>query len=939
MHSMCRCRTIAAAILLVTTTFATTATHAGLNEWTLVGPDGGPVVAVAFLPGRPGVAVAATRFDKIWRTTNGGASWTLVTRVAPSSPRRFAVDPSNPDRIAVASIPMYRSSDAGLTFQAAAPIAGNGNVIVDIAFTDDGATLYALSEGGRVYRSTNFGQSWDERSSGLPVGSPTAPAGADLATSPQDSNILYVAYSSGGVYRTADGGSSWSALNVPNGAHQSVAVDPANAINLLVASNTGLHRSLNAGLTWNTALNGNIAWIGFAREPAGQAVAVQVQGAIMRTPNSGDTWTGGEVIRAGEILDGSFDSGNPAALMIATLDGIVWSGNAGASIEIRNSGLLAGFAAALATTKALPGAIYASFIGPGGVQRQTPGQWDPVNNEQLRVLLGSPLVIPAFGVDPTNSSILYAGGFNGVARSADAGASWSLAGTGPSAPTRIESLAIDPSSPGVILAGTLNRGLFRSANSGGNWEERNVGIPTNGGLQRVHRIVVDPTDSQVAYLLIDDPDDEGQLLRSTNGGQSWSRFDLASGLSQTAVFFAFAVDAANTSTLYLGTNEGIFKSVNGGLNWQLLNGINAPPHARDVLLNGPDIIVAPSAFGARRSVDAGVTWESIDYPPALLASRTSHAVLNPRRLNRIVAALDQEGIAEFEVAPDLALTVTGVDVQMPAGAARTVVLRAENRGIYTASGVMVTLDIPGLMVPGTPVPQRGSCVVVPSVIQCSLGALAPGAQASVTVPMTIGPPNLGGVFVANLFGNESDSVPGNSELRLNLSSAEIADLGVTLTPAPATVNNGSSVRLTARASNAGPSPVAAVSATVTLPAGIAFTSATPSAGTCTTQANTVTCNLGALPSGQEVTIQVDGTASVNGAQVATAAVTGAVQEVAAANNSASATVTVRAPPSSGGGGGGGGGGSLGAAVVATLLALLAWRRRAAWRVRRSALAT
>jgi photosystem II stability/assembly factor-like uncharacterized protein len=51
---------------------------AGNNEWTSIGPDGGSIQALAVDPQNPGT-VYATASDGIFKTTNGGASWTPVS--------------------------------------------------------------------------------------------------------------------------------------------------------------------------------------------------------------------------------------------------------------------------------------------------------------------------------------------------------------------------------------------------------------------------------------------------------------------------------------------------------------------------------------------------------------------------------------------------------------------------------------------------------------------------------------------------------------------------------------------------------------------------------------------------------------------------------------------------------------------------------------------
>jgi len=74
-------------------------------------------------------------------------------------------------------------------------------------------------------------------------------------------------------------------------------------------------------------------------------------------------------------------------------------------------------------------------------------------------------IIEALAVDPSSPQTLYAGTDKGVYKSANGGESWTKINAGLT-DTYIYSLAIDPSNPQTIYAGTLLGGVFKSANGG-----------------------------------------------------------------------------------------------------------------------------------------------------------------------------------------------------------------------------------------------------------------------------------------------------------------------------------------------------------------------------------------------------------------------------------------------------------------------------------------
>src|SRR5437762_4220935 len=76
--------------------------------------------------------------------------------------------------------------------------------------------------------------------------------------------------------------------------------------------------------------------------------------------------------------------------------------------------------------------------------------------------------VRALPIDPLNTSTLYAGSYgNGVFKSTDAGGTWVSANTGLTN-RHIHALALDPSTPARVYAGTDN-GVFKSIGSGGTW--------------------------------------------------------------------------------------------------------------------------------------------------------------------------------------------------------------------------------------------------------------------------------------------------------------------------------------------------------------------------------------------------------------------------------------------------------------------------------------
>ncbi len=202
---------------------------------------------------------------------------------------------------------------------------------------------------------------------------------------------------------------------------------------------------------------------------------------------------------------------------------------------------------------------------------------DSGQNWTLAGICGGCGVFHTILVDPSDKNLLYAATATGVRRSSDGGETWSnnlltrLNGRG----SEVLGIALKPDSTGHMLAATSERGVFRSDDSGTTWVESNQGLETN----MTHKVVYAASDSNVVYLTT-----HNGVYRSEDGGRNWKH--RSDGLVYEFVS-AIAVDPRNADVAYVGTaselhlfhteheqeglhrGEGIYKTVDGGLNWFL----------------------------------------------------------------------------------------------------------------------------------------------------------------------------------------------------------------------------------------------------------------------------------------------------------------------------------------------------------------------------------
>ena len=197
------------------------------------------------------------------------------------------------------------------------------------------------------------------------------------------------------------------------------------------------------------------------------------------------------------------------------------------------------------------------------------------------------------------------------AASSDAGLDqWTTNGPDDAGP--LLSLAVDPNIPAIVYAGTGHAGMlvgtvFKSTNGGGNWAPANTGLPD----VFVRALVIDPQVTSTIYAgtsgAFIGPVFRG-MFKSIDGGMNWT--PLASTPGPASVV-SVAVDPQNPAIIYAGTAnlppDTLFKSTNGGANWTpvgdgLPNGIVS---ALAIDPQNPAIVYAGTQFGLFKSTNGG----------------------------------------------------------------------------------------------------------------------------------------------------------------------------------------------------------------------------------------------------------------------------------------------------------------------------------------------
>ncbi|MEN3280205.1 MAG: hypothetical protein V7607_1345 [Solirubrobacteraceae bacterium] len=239
---------------------------------------------------------------------------------------------------------------------------------------------------------------------------------------------------------------------------------------------------------------------------------------------------------------------------------------------------------------------------------------------------------------------------------------------------------------------------------------------------------------------------------------------------------------------------------------------------------------------------------------------------------------------------DLAITKSASTPVVADGEAFDYTLKVVNHGPSRAIGSVVTDAVPGGLRIQAAFSSRGTCTATGQTIACDLGDLGSGGTATITVTVLT---TKAGSYTntASVTSEVPDPKPANN---LDSASVEVsarADVGIVKTASVPTALVGDTVTYGLTVSNSGPDDAADVTVTDPLPAGGVFVAAKPSAGTCSTAAGSLVCDLGSLANGAAVTIQLRVTLTEAGDTRNVAQVTTSTPDPKPSNNQSATSST------------------------------------------------
>jgi len=623
----------------------------------------GRVNSIAVHPTDPNIAYAAGAQGGVWKTTNGGTSWTTLTDGLPSlATGAVAIATSNPNVLYLGtgeanfSIDSYwgagifRSLDAGATWAPVGAIDPNRTPMNSAAVaqiivhpTDPNTVIAAVGtflEGNRLfsggmYRSTDGGATWTRvLGPGLPAGAVVA---SDVLYDPGNPNNVYGAlgYAGGsandGVYKSTNGGASFvrltSILPTTNQGRVNLAISRSNPLvlyaafqNVSTSALLGIWRTGDGGTTWTKPANTNAScntqcWYDqeLAVLPTDPNTVYFGGLDVQRSTNGAGTFSsiGGSALHADQHAL-VFSPSSTTQLWNADDGGVFRTENAALSTVAwvdKNTNLALLQFQSVSVPPADPNTAYGGTQDNGTIKYTGSTIWPHIQNGD-----GGQTAVDFI----TPATVYHT--FFGVSfeRSDNAGSTWATKTSGLVNDARAAfyvPVEMDPTNPAVLYLGTFR--LYRTSSRGDSWSIISPDLavkPTDpNNLGNLTAIGVAKNDSNVIYT----GSSNAQINVTSNLGGAWTNRVSAPLPNRSITSIAVSpVDANTAFVTYSGfddPNSGfghVFKTSDRGVTWTDTTSTVPNIPVNQVMFDPakPQMIYLATDVGPYASTNGGQTW-------------------------------------------------------------------------------------------------------------------------------------------------------------------------------------------------------------------------------------------------------------------------------------------------------------------------------------------
>ena len=595
----------------------------------------------------------------IYKTTDGGDSWKLMGLKESEHVAKIIIDPENPDIVYVAVLGhlwnsnkergVYKTTDGGTTWNKILYVdenTGCSDLTIDPSdnntlfagmwqFRRKGYTFNSGGPGSGLYKTTDGGANWSKITVGMPEGELGRIA---VAYSPVDPAKVYalVEAKNSALLRSDDNGENWEEVNISSRVAERpfyfslIVPDPVDT-NRIYKPGFTLYVSTDGGKIFTSPFveGGNVhsdlhaLWI---NPKDNSQMFLGTDGGLYTSVDRGSTWRQFANLPVAQFYHVSVDNKKPYNVYGGLQDNGSWSAPSADAGGVENSdwkniGYGDGFYAFadkyddnILYWQSQGGNIVRYYKSSGEIKEIRPYSDDA--NEKLRFNWNTPVVF-----SPTQEKVMYVGS-EYLFKSTDRGDSWEkispdLTTNDPGKQKQEESggLTIDnstaenyctiftisesPVDKMVIWAGTDDGNLQVTSNGGKSWQNvvSNINdLPANTWCSYVS---ASNFDKNIAYVTYDghyDGDMKTYVYKTTDLGKTWTSLS-----RENIKGYAHVIkeDFVNRNLLFLGTEFGLFVSIDGGNSWSQFTGKTPNVAVRDLVIHPAesDLVIATHGRG------------------------------------------------------------------------------------------------------------------------------------------------------------------------------------------------------------------------------------------------------------------------------------------------------------------------------------------------------
>lgn len=555
------------------------------------GGGAGRINCIAFNPTNTNIMWAGSPGGGLWKSTNGGASWTTNTdQFTTLGVSAIAIDPNDVSVMYIGTgdrdandtygVGVLRSTNGGSTWNATGltHTLQNFVTIARILVVPGSGNVVLCASSAGIYKSTDFGSSWSQKISG---------SFKDMAFMPGNPTVVYAA-AGGTIYKSTNTGETWTALSpgFTSSAVNRIAigVTPHNprCVYALCSNASGsvfygLYRSLDTGSTWSLRSSSPniLGGASAGNDTRGQgwydlAIAVNPNdsndvfiGGInsWRSTNGGTNWTCKTMWYTGTSLP--YIHADQHAMEYKPGTTQLYAGNDGGVFTTTNGGTnwsdLSNGLQIMQFYRISHAATSATFA-MGGAQDNGTNRF---NNSSWAQVYGGDGMDNA--IDFTDANVLYASSqYGNFGRSTNGGGSWTTVTPSGQADNGawVTPIIIDPTASQTIVTAYSN--VFRSTNRGTNWSTIGSGFLTSKAT------VLAMTPANASHIVVAN---SSQLYRTTNGGTAWTNIKgtLPSNINRVAIH----PTRPDTMWVVMGAwsaGNKVYMTTNGGTTWTNMTG-------------------------------------------------------------------------------------------------------------------------------------------------------------------------------------------------------------------------------------------------------------------------------------------------------------------------------------------------------------------------------